>query len=284
MQPSSAMAPRSNVKKRARIHALGGLLSVLTLANPGFAANPPAEPSTNTTVSAVTNTAVVPATKLEKDGYDWLGRHNEILRIKDQLNPDLIFIGDSITHAWGGLPQTGARKTGEKVLNTAFAGHRVLNLGFGWDRTQNVLWRLDHGELDDLHPRAIVLHIGTNNTSDTSNARQNTPPEIVEGIRQIIGRIRAKTPQAKIILMAVFPREEKPDHPRRLEINEINRLLAAEFAHDPEITYLDLGPQFLQPDGTISRDIMHDFCHPTARGYQIWADALAPAIQAATGH
>ena len=225
------------------------------------------------------NTAVVPVPKLEEDGYDWLGRHNEILKLKGPLDPDLILIGDSITHAWGGLPRTGARTTGEMVLKTAFANHRVLNLGFGWDRTQNVLWRLDHGELDGLRPRAVVLHIGTNNTSDTRNARQNTPAEIAEGIRQTLIRVRAKVPKARIVLMAVFPREERPDHPRRKQIAEINRLLAAAFGAMPGIAWLDIGSKLLQPDGTISRDVMSDFCHPTERGYQIWADALATRLE-----
>jgi lysophospholipase L1-like esterase/acetyl esterase/lipase len=223
------------------------------------------------------NSAVASMTKLENDGYDWMDRHNEILQIKEALNPDLVFIGDSITHAWGGVPATGARKAGEKVLQTAFAGHRVLNLGFGWDRTQNVLWRLDNGELDKLQPKFVVIHIGTNNTSGTGNARQNTPDEIAAGIRAICDRVQKQAPQAKIILMAVFPREQKPDHPRRLQINEINKRIA-EFGKQPGITFVDIGPKFLNPDGTIPRELMSDFCHPTEKGYQIWADALAPIL------
>ena len=220
--------------------------------------------------------------KLEEDGYDWMGRHDEILKIKSRLDPDLVFIGASIVHAWGGEPTTGVRKPGEKVLQTAFAGHRVLNLGFGGDRTQNVLWRLEHGELDGIRPRVVVLNIGGNNTSDSPNARQNTPVEIVEGIRQIVLRVRGKLPTARIILMGVFPREEKPQHPRCQQIAEINRLLASEMGSVPGITWLDIGPKLLQPDGTISRDMMDDFCHPTQRGYQIWADAIAAQLEDAS--
>jgi acetyl esterase/lipase len=160
-----------------------------------------------------------------------------------------------------------------------------LNLGFGWDRIQNVLWRLDHGELAGLRPRVVVLHIATNNTSDTRNARQNTPEEIAEGIRAIIQRLRSKTPDARIILMAVFPREQTPDHPRRQHIVAINRWLTAEFGQVPGITFVDLTPKLLQPDGTIAREIMPDFCHPSEKGYQIWGEALAPLLAAnrATG-
>jgi lysophospholipase L1-like esterase/predicted esterase len=223
------------------------------------------------------NTAIVPVPKLEEDGYDWLGRHAEILKIKESVNPDVVFIGDSITHAWGGLPTTGARKTGEGVLKSSLGQYRVLNLGFGWDRTQNVLWRLDRGELDGLHPRAVVINIGTNNTSQTDHARQNTPAEIVEGVKEICGRIRSKLPQTKIILMAIFPREKDPSNPRRLQITEINRLLA-EFAQASKITLVDIGPKLLAPDGTLPPEIAADFCHPTEKGYQIWADAILPLI------
>ena len=229
-------------------------------------------------LDAPTNPAVVPVPKLEENGYDWYGRHAEILKIKEAISPDLVFIGDSITHGWGGQPKASFAHAQKNTLDAVFPGHRCLNLGFGWDRTQNVLWRLDHGELDGLHPRAVVLLIGTNNTGGTANARQNTPEEIVAGIREIIVRIRSKTPAARIILMAVFPREHNADHPRRLLVNTINKQLAAEFAHVPGLTLLDIGPKLAQPDGTLSKDVSFDFVHLTDLGYQIWADALVPVL------
>ncbi|MCX6925351.1 MAG: GDSL-type esterase/lipase family protein, partial [Verrucomicrobia bacterium] len=229
-------------------------------------------------VDTPANSALIPVPKLENDSYDWHARHADVLRIKDSINPEVVLIGDSITHFWGGEPKAN-HVNGPLSWQSAFGKYRTLNLGFGWDRIQNVLWRIDHGELDGLHPRVIVLHIGTNNTSETPNARQNTPAEIAEGVSAILRRIRAKTPHARIILMAVFPREQKPDHPRRAQISEINRLLAP-FGKLPGITLLDIGPKLLQPDGTLSREIMADFCHPTDKGYQIWADALQPVLAA----
>jgi lysophospholipase L1-like esterase/dienelactone hydrolase len=226
------------------------------------------------------NSALIPVPKLENDSYDWYARHADVLRIKDGLNPEVVLIGDSITHFWGGEPKA-KQANGTTSWQSTFGQYRTLNLGFGWDRIQNVLWRLDNGELDGVHPRVIVIHIGTNNTSDTANARENTPTEIVEGIRPIVQRLRAKAPDARIILMAVFPREQKPDHPRRAHILEINKLLS-EFGQVPGITFLDLGPKLLQPDGTISAEIMADFCHPTEKGYQIWGEALAPFLAVAT--
>lgn len=229
------------------------------------------------------NTAVVPVPKLENDIYDWWARHSEVLRIKDSINPEIVLIGNSITHFWGGEPQLKdindkARKAnGPNSWAALFGQYRVLNLGFGWDRTQNVLWRLDRGELDGLHPRTVVINIGSNNTSQTKNARMNTAPEIVEGIRAVCGRVRSKIPGAKIILMAIFPREQNPSHPRRILINEINRKLEA-FAEEQKITFVDIGSNMLAADGTFLADMTFDFCHPTEKGYQIWADGIRTII------
>ena len=125
----------------------------------------------------------------------------------------------------------------------------------------------------------IIDELGYYETSHTRNARQNTPAEIVDGIRAICVRIRAKLPETKIILMAVFPREKESGHPRRKLIDETNRLLAAEFSHVPGITLMDIGPKFLTPDGTLDHDLLPDFCHPNKQGYQIWADALHPLVK-----
>jgi lysophospholipase L1-like esterase len=190
------------------------------------------------------NSALVPVPKLENDSYDWYARHAEVLRVKGTINPEVVLIGDSITHFWGGEPRA-AQANGPQSWQATFGPYRTLNLGFGWDRIQNVLWRIDHGELDGLSPRVIVLHIGTNNTSDTANARQNTPDEIAEGIRAIVQRLQAKTPGARIVLMAVFPREQKPDHPRRVHIAAVNRLLA-DLAPKAGVTYLDVGPRLAE--------------------------------------
>jgi acetyl esterase/lipase/lysophospholipase L1-like esterase len=227
-------------------------------------------------VDAPSNSALVPTPKLENDSYDWYARHADVLRVKAEISPEVVLIGDSITHFWGGEPKSG-QANGPASWQTTFGKYRTLNLGFGWDRIQNVLWRLDHGEIDGLSPRVIVIHIGTNNTSDTPNARSNSPAEIADGIGAILQRIRAKAPKAKVILMAVFPREQKPDHPRRAQIREMNRLLAP-YGALPGITFLDIGPGLVQADGVISKEIMSDFCHPTEKGYQVWGSALAPFL------
>ncbi|MCR2808056.1 GDSL-type esterase/lipase family protein [Paenibacillus soyae] len=223
------------------------------------------------------NTAVIPVPKLEEDCYDWWERHEQVLREQDSIDPEVVLIGDSITHFWGGQPSTEGIEGASESWNSVFAPFRVLNLGFGWDRTQNVLWRLDHGQMKGLSPRTVVILIGTNNTSETENARANEAEEIGEGLRAICDRVEALAPQAKIIIMAVFPREQYPDHPRRAIIAEINTYYA-ELARERQYHFVDIGPKLLESNGTLSEKTAPDFCHLTERGYHHWAEALRPLL------
>ncbi|WP_460515093.1 GDSL-type esterase/lipase family protein [Cyclobacterium sediminis] len=230
------------------------------------------------------NTAIIPVPKLEDDSYDWWERHKDVLSIKDTLDPEIVLIGNSITHFWGGdFPPLNNADGTSRVANgphsweATFQNRRVLNLGFGWDRTQNVLWRLNNGELDGLSPKLVIIHIGTNNTSETENARKNTASEILEGIAAIYYSVRFKTPNAKIVLMEIMPREEMPNNSRRLLINETNQLLK-QFAKDNGITLLDISSKMLNSDGILTKAFTLDFCHPNEAGYQIWGEALQPYI------
>ena len=228
---------------------------------------------------ATVNTAIIPAGKLENDFYDWQKRHEAIMAIKDTLKPEVVLIGDSITHMWGGPPEekSGRGNRGLDAWKSLFGDRPVLNLGFGWDRTQNVLKRIELGELDGLSPKAVVIHIGTNNLAGSKNARENTPAEIAEAIGVIVDKVQAKCPQAQVILMAVFPRGEKPDNPARAKIAAINEHLTKAPAK-PRVTLLDLTTKFTNADGTISKEVMSDFLHPAAKGYAIWAEALKPVL------
>lgn len=227
------------------------------------------------------NTAIVPAGKLEEDFYDWDQRHAAVMAIKDTLKPEIVLIGDSITHMWGGPPEetSGRGDRGLEAWKSLFGDRPVLNLGFGWDRTQNVLKRIELGELDGLAPQAVVIHIGTNNLAGTVNARENTPAEIAEAIGVIADRVQAKCPQARVILMAVFPRGEKPDNPYRAKIAAINEgLVKKKIGERPRVTVVDLTSKFTNADGTISKEVMPDFLHPGAKGYAIWAEALKAVL------
>jgi lysophospholipase L1-like esterase len=222
------------------------------------------------------NTAVIPVPRLEVDSYDWYERHKDVLAAKAQLDPQVVLIGDSITHFWGGLPKS-QRASGPQAWEQAFGGVPVLNLGFGWDRTQNVLWRLAHGEFDGLHPKTVVLNIGTNNLTGTGNARTNTPVEVVEGILSIVDVVHARSPESRIIVMGVFPRGFSPSTPMRTAIAHLNQLAAQALAGKPQTTFLDIGAQFLEADGTLPKALMNDGTHPTEEGYKIWAKALIDA-------
>lgn len=225
------------------------------------------------------NNAVIPVSKLENDCYDWWQRHEAVLAIKDKIDPEIVLIGDSITHYWSGEPVSpGAPARGPQSWEAVFGGKKVLNLGFGWDRTQNVLWRLHNGEMDGLKPKWIVLNIGTNNSSGTKNARENTPAETAAGVSEILNLLQKKTPDAKVILMGVFPRAPKASDPKRRFILELNGLLA-KIAEERKLPFIDLGGKFLAPDGSLPPALMADGVHPSEAGYAIWAEALKEAIK-----
>lgn len=224
------------------------------------------------------NTAVIPVPKLEDDFYNWYQRHAEILKLQAELNPEIVLIGDSITHLWGGPPGTYVHGVpggvAADVWEAAFGDRVVLNLGFGWDRTQNVLWRLDNGELDGPKPKTIVLLIGTNNLTGTSNARENTPAEIRDGILAILDRLRTKTPSSRVTVMGVLPRGFEPDTPMRRNIAELNRLTGESLSQVDGVSFLEIGDRFLSPDGTLPTSMMPDGTHLSDAAYRVWGRAL----------
>ena len=225
------------------------------------------------------NSALVPAGKIENDGYRWEARHAAVMEIKGRLQPEIVLIGDSITHFWGGEPDGGqSGNRGLESWRALFGSRPVLNLGFGWDRTQNVLQRIALGELDGLAPKAIVLHIGTNNLAATPHARANSAEEIAAAIALIVERVQAKCPHAQVILMAIFPRGPGATNPQRATIADINSRLAP-LARKPRITFLDITARWLGPDGSIDAGLMPGLLHPSAQGYAVWAEALRPVLR-----
>jgi lysophospholipase L1-like esterase len=213
------------------------------------------------------NSAVRPE---PRDG-NWLKRHEGFVEIARKGGVDVLFLGDSITDAW----RNDNARGGKRIWDREFAPLRAANFGISGDRTQHVLWRLENGEAKGISPKAVVLMIGTNNTGfERDNVTpRNTPAEIAAGVTAIVNSLRTKFPQAKILLLAIFPRGENPDHPQRRQIDEINQTIAK--LHDGRhVRFLDIGARFLEPDGTLTKDIMPDFLHPSQRGYEIWAAAI----------
>ncbi len=202
--------------------------------------------------------------------YDWSARHAAAVALMKTRRPEIVMLGDSITHFWGGEP-VGGRRTAPEEWDRVFAGRRVVNLGYGWDRTENVLWRLTHGELEVVTPKVVVTMIGTNNVSiDTSE-------EIAAGIDAICAEIHRRSPATRILLLAIFPRGATPDA-TRAKVADVNRRIAALDGRNG-VTFLDIGGQFVAADGSISADVMDDYLHPTAKGYAIWSAAMAPTLE-----
>jgi lysophospholipase L1-like esterase len=140
-----------------------------------------------------------------------------------------------------------------------------------------VLWRIENGELEGISPKVIVLLIGTNNSGKEDNGRpRNTTPEIIAGISNLVRQIQFREPQSKILLLGLFPPGVKTD-PIRDQVKAVNAGIAG-LADGAKVKFLDLGEKFLEPDGTLSRDLFPDLLHPNARGYQIWADAMEPTL------
>jgi lysophospholipase L1-like esterase len=221
------------------------------------------------------NTAVIAAPACEKDFYNWPERHAAVCDAIKTAPPKLVFIGDSITHMWGGTPKSN-RQSGDAVWQKFYAPRQAVNMGFGWDRTQQVLWRLENGEFEGIAPKVAVVLIGTNNMVGHA-VRENTNPEIVAGITAVCGKIREKSPQTQVLLLGLLPRGADPANPHRARIRAINQELA-KLDSQNQITFLDIGPKLLDADGKFLPEVASDFLHLSEKGYTIWAEAMEPAL------
>ncbi|MBE7494631.1 MAG: chitobiase/beta-hexosaminidase C-terminal domain-containing protein [Verrucomicrobiaceae bacterium] len=207
--------------------------------------------------------------------YDWKKRHELTSAAVKRAKPQILFIGDSITHFFGGEQFDSYALRGQQTWGEFYAPRNAGNLGFGWDKTENVLWRLQHGAIDGIAPKLVVMMIGTNNTGNCS------APDIAAGIEAIVLELEKRLPQSQILLLGIFPRGEKPN-PAREKIAEINGIISRlDGTH--HVTFLDIGAKFLTPDGLITKDIMPDFLHPNEKGYRIWAEAIEPTVKKLMG-
>lgn len=185
-------------------------------------------------------------------------KHANNIALAQKGDIDLLFMGDSITDSW--------RSTGKDVFAKYYGELKVGNFGIGSDTLQGVLYRLRDGEGQGFQPKAIMLMIGTNNANALSSA------EIAEGIGAIVLDMRTRFPAAKILLLGIFPRAD-PGSALRNTVNGVNPIIAK--LHDGKnVFYLDIGQKFLAADGSIPFEIMQDKLHPTAKGYEIWAEAV----------
>ena len=192
-------------------------------------------------------------------------RHEQFMKRKHEGRIGLLFLGDSITDGWRG--------SGRKTFEEYYDKYDAANFGIGGDRTEHILWRIDHGELDDIHPKVVVLMIGTNNLGT-----QQSVEDTVAGIKCDVNAIHEKLPNAKILLLAVFPRGHSADDHFRDQIKQVNEQIEQLDGKD-NVTFLDINKEFLEKDGVLSRFVMPDYLHPNEVGYQIWAKAMQPTLE-----
>ncbi len=204
------------------------------------------------------NTAVIPAL------FPFFrNKHNENVAIAKKGNIDMLFMGDSITDFWR---NPGGPFAGKAVFDKYFGEMKVANFGIAGDTTQGVVFRLQNGEGQGFSPKVVMLMIGTNNIG------RNTGPEIAEGIGAVVLEMQKDFPEARILLLGIFPRGDAND-PARATIKDINARIA-KLDDGEHVTYLDIGAKFLDEKGNIPTDVMGDALHPSAKGYEIWAEAV----------
>lgn len=223
---------------------------------------PPAKPPAN-----------APAAKRDREG-DLQARfrelHESFLKRAAEGPVGLLFLGDSITEGW---------RFNRATWDLHYGRYHPANFGVAGDSTHHVLWRIANGELENIQPRVVVLMIGTNNIGPFGSGY--SAMEVAKANAEIVSAIHRKLPKTKVLLLGIFPRGADPKDPAtasvRAKIASVNAALAR--LDDGEKTrYLDIGDRFLAPDGTMPKDIMRDGLHPSAKGYQIWADAMKPLL------
>lgn len=193
----------------------------------------------------------------------WQLRHQQKLEELQRCGyqTDIVLLGDSITHEW--------EMTGALAWQHYFADKSVLNLGFAGDCTEHVLWRIQNGEIDQLHARTVVLLVGTNNAGH----RNEAPSDIAAGIECIIRTLQKKMPQATIVLMAIFVRSRHPKKKMRIAVDHTNALIKP-LANGTTVMWLDLNDEFVDAQGILHESVMPDLLHPNAKQYEVWARAL----------
>jgi len=197
----------------------------------------------------------IPVTqRRDANTYDWETRHNAVLAYNKTHKPQLVFLGNSIVNYWGGKPVAPIRR-GERSWEKCFSAKNDANFGFGWDKIENVLWRIYHDELDNISARNIVVMIGTN------NLQFNTDDEIVTGLQFLVSSIHEKQPGAKILLMGILPRREMEDR-----IAKLNKLIAKTDMGN-YVSYADAGKLFLKSGKKIDETLFTDGLHPNEQGY-----------------
>ena len=216
----------------------------------------------------------IPAMAIRGNNYwpdRYLEKRNEIVDHGTNAY-DIVMVGDSITHRWERNPDGEGRALFAELKKT----YSILNLGYGGDRTEHVIWRLENGELEGYKAKMFTVMIGTNNGGRDEKG-------IVQGILKIVDLICKKHPESKVVLMPIFPRNAKPDDKLRVANNRINAMVKGFPFAGKGVIWLDFNDRFLEPDGTLTKTVMNDLLHPNENGYRIWWENLGPVVKEIVG-
>jgi beta-glucosidase len=217
--------------------------------------------STYAEVNNLGHPATTPADRPLREG--WLERHRRYCARAAQGGVDLVFLGDSLTQRWDGAPS---------VWQKHFAPLNAVQMGIDNDGTQQVLWRIDHGTLDGILPKLIVLLIGINNIGNDDAS----PEEVRDGVVAIVERLRKKLPQSRILLIGILP-YDRPETTYAVKIKPTNRLLA-QLADGYAVHFLDIGNALLV-EGKVHPENQPDGAHLSVKGYTLYAEAIDPVVR-----
>jgi beta-glucosidase len=241
----------SRIAKIAGCAILGVLICVVAEAQPPKV-KPAPKPRTP-------QDAVTPAIKNPE-------RHEKFLARIQQGPVGLLFLGDSIMDAWPGRGKESWAK---------YAPCQPADFGISGDRTEHVLWRITHGELDGIQPKVTVIMIGTNNVG---HFKDEKPEWAAAGVKKIVETVHEKLPGTKVLLLGVFPRGAKSSDLLRQKVEAINGIIA-KLDDGRKTRYLDIAKVFLEANGDLPKAIMPDALHPNAKGYDLWYDAMQPTLE-----
>lgn len=207
-----------------------------------------------------------------RDPYDWDARHEAVKKRNREIRPEYVMIGDSITHHWGGEPSGDSGKRGAASWKKLFGDHRVTNMGFGFDYADNAYYRVQHGELDGISPRVVIVLLGTNNLGH----RGDTPQACADNVAAFVRLVRRKCPSSKILLLGVLPRKEKNLQPSIVQVNK----LLAKLHNGKTVFFADPGKKLLSEDGVSPQPgMLGDMVHPTGKGYEVLGAELAVLLK-----
>jgi lysophospholipase L1-like esterase len=219
-------------------------------------------------VAAAQNPQVVPT---PRNSGEWRSKHDQYVAAARKGDIEILFLGDSITEYW--------RTAGKEVWTKSYGSLKAANFGIAGDRVENILWRMTNGELDGVKPKVVVLLAGINNSWGTKRDQQEERGRfIAAGLTEIVKTIREKLPETKILLLAIFPLGDGTA-PCVRRANET----IAKLDNGKTVRFLDIGPKLAGTNGNVPKEIMPDGVHPSAKGYEVWAQTIGPLLEEMLG-